>query len=154
TCDPRSACVSPRHVPRRVTVGQRDSLPSVMLLLWGLFLWVAQNYYALRQSQAPITRSSRGALTILSSSSTCLALRAPLTGRIAQLVRAPASHAGGPWFESTCDHFRFMISLRQVRKVYGQGETEVCALGGVSLDVPSGQFVAVVGPSGSGKSTL
>ena len=26
-------------------------------------------------------------------------------GRIAQLVRAPASHAGGPWFESTCDHF-------------------------------------------------
>ncbi len=25
-------------------------------------------------------------------------------GRIAQLVRAPASHAGGPWFESTCDH--------------------------------------------------
>src|SRR5262249_51370504 len=78
----------------------------------------------------------------------------PLTGRIAQLVRAPASHAGGPWFESTCDHFRFMISLRQVRKVYGRGETEVCALGGVSLDVPSGQFVAVVGPSGSGKSTL
>ena len=49
---------------------------------------------------------------------------------------------------------RLMISLRAVRKVYGQGETEVCALGGVSLDVPSGQLVAVVGPSGSGKSTL
>ena len=47
-----------------------------------------------------------------------------------------------------------MISLRAVRKVYGQGGTEVCALGGVSLDVPSGQLVAVVGPSGSGKSTL
>jgi len=47
-----------------------------------------------------------------------------------------------------------MISLRAVRKVYGQGETEVCALSNVSLDVPAGQLVAVVGPSGSGKSTL
>ncbi len=27
-----------------------------------------------------------------------------LNGRIAQLVRAPALHAGGPWFEATCDH--------------------------------------------------
>jgi len=47
-----------------------------------------------------------------------------------------------------------MIALRGVRKVYGRGETEVCALDGVSLDVPAGQFVSVVGASGSGKSTL
>jgi putative ABC transport system ATP-binding protein len=47
-----------------------------------------------------------------------------------------------------------MISLRRVRKVFGHGETAVCALGGVTLDIPAGQLVSVVGPSGSGKSTL
>jgi putative ABC transport system ATP-binding protein len=39
-------------------------------------------------------------------------------------------------------------------KVYGQGDTAVRALDGVSVDLPSGQFTAVMGPSGSGKSTL
>ena len=47
-----------------------------------------------------------------------------------------------------------MISLRRVRKVFGHGDTAVCALGGVDLDIPAGQLVSVVGPSGSGKSTL
>jgi putative ABC transport system ATP-binding protein len=47
-----------------------------------------------------------------------------------------------------------MIALRSVRKVYGRGETEVCALSAVSLDISEGEFVSVVGPSGSGKSTL
>ena len=41
-----------------------------------------------------------------------------------------------------------------VRKSYGQGETAVLALAGVSLDVAQGQMTAVMGPSGSGKSTL
>ena len=39
-------------------------------------------------------------------------------------------------------------------KVYGSGSTEVRALDGVSVEVPSGTFTAVMGPSGSGKSTL
>ena len=37
---------------------------------------------------------------------------------------------------------------------YGDGDCAVEAVAGVSLEVPSGQFTAVMGPSGSGKSTL
>ena len=39
-------------------------------------------------------------------------------------------------------------------KIFGEGETQVTALAGVSVDVPRGGFTAVMGPSGSGKSTL
>lgn len=47
-----------------------------------------------------------------------------------------------------------MIRCIDVRKVYRQGENDITALAGVSLDIIKGSFVVIMGPSGSGKSTL
>lgn len=47
-----------------------------------------------------------------------------------------------------------MIEVVEATKVYRRGRTQVQALAGVSLEVPKGQFLSVMGPSGSGKSTL
>lgn len=47
-----------------------------------------------------------------------------------------------------------LIRIRDLRKVYGTGETEFEALKSVNLDIHEGDFVAIVGSSGSGKSTL
>ena len=47
-----------------------------------------------------------------------------------------------------------VVSAKDLTRRYGEGETAVDALRGVSLDVPQGQLTAVMGPSGSGKSTL
>jgi putative ABC transport system ATP-binding protein len=47
-----------------------------------------------------------------------------------------------------------MIRCTDVCKVYQQGDNQITALAGVSLEIPRGAFAAVMGQSGSGKSTL
>lgn len=47
-----------------------------------------------------------------------------------------------------------MIDVKDIVKVYRRGTNEVRALEGVSLHVPKGQFLSIMGSSGSGKSTL
>ncbi len=45
-----------------------------------------------------------------------------------------------------------LIEVQNLTKVYGEGESEVRALAGVSFSVCRGEFVAIMGQSGSGKS--
>ena len=47
-----------------------------------------------------------------------------------------------------------VVSARDVVRRYGEGDTAVDALRGVSVDIAEGRLTAVMGPSGSGKSTL
>jgi putative ABC transport system ATP-binding protein len=55
-----------------------------------------------------------------------------------------------PWLAAA----RPVLDVRGVTKVYGEGETEVHALRGITLRVERGDYVAIMGASGSGKSTL
>jgi putative ABC transport system ATP-binding protein len=47
-----------------------------------------------------------------------------------------------------------LAAVRDVRKVYQRGGERIDVLQGVSLEIPSGDFLALMGPSGSGKTTL
>jgi putative ABC transport system ATP-binding protein len=56
--------------------------------------------------------------------------------------------------ESEAGQTDAVVSASDVSRTFGEGETAVHALRGVSLDVSRGKLTAVMGPSGSGKSTL
>lgn len=47
-----------------------------------------------------------------------------------------------------------LIRVRDLKKVYRMGDSEVRALDGVALDIDRGSYVAIMGPSGSGKTTF
>jgi putative ABC transport system ATP-binding protein len=47
-----------------------------------------------------------------------------------------------------------MVDVQTVRKVYRRDTQEITVLDGIDLQVPEGEFVALMGPSGSGKTTL
>jgi putative ABC transport system ATP-binding protein len=65
-----------------------------------------------------------------------------------EAVVTQKSHAGEPTGPPV------LIAARDVARRYGEGDTAVDALRGVSLAVGEGDLTAVMGPSGSGKSTL
>ena len=61
---------------------------------------------------------------------------------------APAENSPAPPVQNS------VVVADSLTRRYGEGESAVDALRGVSLEIPRGQFTAVMGPSGSGKSTL
>ncbi len=56
--------------------------------------------------------------------------------------------------EATSPESELLVDVRGVDKVFTRGSETVHVLGGLDLQIPRGEFLALMGPSGSGKSTL
>ena len=46
------------------------------------------------------------------------------------------------------------LKVRDLKKLYGEGENRICVLKGVSCDIKEATTTVILGPSGSGKSTI
>jgi putative ABC transport system ATP-binding protein len=76
-------------------------------------------------------------------------------GRTARrdLIRTPAPMSE-PTLSTQPDSSGTLVAIRGVSKVYERGRQRIEVLHRVDLDIPKGDFLALMGPSGSGKSTL
>ena len=66
------------------------------------------------------------------------------------MTAATVAPAGG----ALADLTQALVSIRSLSKTYRRGEQDIPVLVDINLDIPRGDFVALMGPSGSGKSTL
>jgi putative ABC transport system ATP-binding protein len=73
------------------------------------------------------------------------------------VLQATSSVPSGPGETPAQDathHTGALLQVKDVRKVYGSGHTEVVAVSDATMAVEQGEFVSLLGPSGSGKTTL